>query len=282
MVLTHSFNEITEQPLIAAAQSFDYDTLDSETRIIVQQRTGEIKSLIRQTAQDIIDIGQKLTEVKQQLGHGNFRNWLKAEFEWGIWTATKFMQVANRFRCVKFTHLNIAASALYLLAAPSIPKLASEEALERANQGEFISYGKAKTIVNRCKEAAKLNKTPKPVTVDVSIEPYPALQTVESQSTAVAEQSEDKPLGKETEALAHSQVSNRSDEMVLDTDCGKRSFKNQAKVDIHLLFGIGDLIYFTDMEQQESKLLGKVAEIKEMTATEMVIKISFCGSNGSV
>ena len=37
-----------------------------------------------QAAQDIIDIGQKLTEVKQQLGHGNFRNWLTTEFEWGI------------------------------------------------------------------------------------------------------------------------------------------------------------------------------------------------------
>lgn len=129
MVLTNPLSGIIEQPSSPEAQSFDYGSLDSETRIVVQQRTSEIKSLIRQTAQDIIDIGQKLIKVKQQLEHGNFRNWLKAEFEWGISTATKFMHVANRFKCVNLTHLSITASALYLLAAPCTPELASEGAL---------------------------------------------------------------------------------------------------------------------------------------------------------
>ena len=53
-------------------EGFDYGALDSETRIVVQQRTGEIRSLVRRSAQDIIDIGLKLGEVKQRLGHGGF------------------------------------------------------------------------------------------------------------------------------------------------------------------------------------------------------------------
>jgi hypothetical protein len=38
---------------------FDYAVLDPETRIVVQQRTEEIRALVRRSAQDIIDIGNK-------------------------------------------------------------------------------------------------------------------------------------------------------------------------------------------------------------------------------
>ena len=65
-----------------AVEGFDYGALDMETRVVVQQRTGEIRSLVRRSAQDIIDIGLKLGEVKQRLGHGGFGKWLEAEFEW--------------------------------------------------------------------------------------------------------------------------------------------------------------------------------------------------------
>ena len=104
-------NLSTEQSL-----NFEYGLLESETQLVVQQRATEIKMLVRRSYQDIIDIGQKLIEVKQHLGHGNFRNWLQFEFNWSVSTATKFMQVALQFKSVNFTHLNIAVSSLYLLA----------------------------------------------------------------------------------------------------------------------------------------------------------------------
>lgn len=47
---------------------FDYDALDTETRIVVQQRTTEIKALMKRAASDIIEIGQKLIEVKRFVG----------------------------------------------------------------------------------------------------------------------------------------------------------------------------------------------------------------------
>lgn len=49
------------------------------------------------------------------------------------------MQVAEQFKCVNFTHLNITASSLYLIAVPSTPKKARIEVLERASNGENIS-----------------------------------------------------------------------------------------------------------------------------------------------
>jgi hypothetical protein len=138
-------------------QDFDYQNLDQKAQIIVKQKTAEIKSLIRQTAQDIIKVGQKLTEVKQQLKHGEFRNWLRTEFNWSISSATKFMQVSEQFKNVNFTHFNFATSALYILAAPSTPENAREYAIELASRGEHITYSLAKLIVKYYKELAEVN-----------------------------------------------------------------------------------------------------------------------------
>lgn len=126
---------------------FDYERLDSETRIVVQQKTGEIKSLMRRAAQDIIDIGSKLIEVKAKLGHGNFGKWLSAEFAWSESSALKMMQVANAFKNVTVTDLNIGAKALYLLSAPSTPEVAREEALDVARGEQPVTFAVAKSIV---------------------------------------------------------------------------------------------------------------------------------------
>lgn len=135
-------------------RGFDYQNLDRQTQISVKQKTSEIKSLIRQTAQDIFHVGQKLAEVKQQLKHGEFRNWLNTEFNWSVSSATKFMQVSEQFKNVNFTHLNFATSALYVLAAPSAPENARQHALQLASRGEHITYSLAKQIVKHHKDSA--------------------------------------------------------------------------------------------------------------------------------
>jgi len=252
MISNQLLSRSPEQLLTPASQGFDYATLEAETRIVIQQRTSEIKSLMRRTAQDIINIGQKLVEVKEQLGHGQFRNWLKAEFDWSVRTAARFMQVATKFKCANLAHFDIAASALYLLAEPSTPNEAREEALELAKQGENITHAKAKDIVNQHKEAALLMAS-KPDTAYVSaesmewgastpVEPRKVVQTVEAKSAAIVEQSEDQLPGEKTEILAHFHESDCSHDMVLATDSGERLPKDQAETEIQSLFGIGNLI----------------------------------------
>ncbi|MBW4670211.1 MAG: DUF3102 domain-containing protein [Cyanomargarita calcarea GSE-NOS-MK-12-04C] len=140
---------------------------ESEMQMIVQQHTDEIKKLMRRTSQDIINIGQRLIEVKQHLKHGSFTTWLKSEFNWSLSSATKFMQVAEQFKFVNFTNLNITASVLYLIAAPSISQEARAEVLERAANGENINYTKAKEIVHHHKKILQ-SKPNKPVTIPIS------------------------------------------------------------------------------------------------------------------
>lgn len=146
---------------------FSYDMLGSTTRTVVEQRTIEIKSLLRRTAQDIIDIGLKLSEVKQELGHGYFLAWLRTEFDWSESAARKFMQVSRQFKTVNFTNLNIAPSALYLLSADSTPEAAREEVLQQASSGEVITRAKAKEIVQ---QYASLDNLKDAVTIDVEAE----------------------------------------------------------------------------------------------------------------
>lgn len=161
---------LDKEPSNPKSPTFDYSALNPETRIVVKQRTSEIKSLMRHNASDIFDIGQKLTEVKAQLKHGYFRDWLKTEFDWSFWTANKYMQVADKFKCVKFTHLDIAVSALYELAAPSTPSAAFDEAIERAFGGETITYSKAKAIKAKAVTPdgqESIQSQPSSVTIDV-------------------------------------------------------------------------------------------------------------------
>ncbi|MBV9386116.1 MAG: DUF3102 domain-containing protein [Chroococcidiopsidaceae cyanobacterium CP_BM_ER_R8_30] len=124
---------------------FDYTNLDAEISQFVQARTGEIRALMKRTAEDIIEIGQKLIVVKQKLGHGCFLDWIEAEFEWSYPTAARFIQVANAFSKI-YQIDKFAPSALYLLAAPSTPETAREEALALAKAGEHITYTTAKNI----------------------------------------------------------------------------------------------------------------------------------------
>lgn len=150
------------------ATLFNYAELDTETRIVVQQRTEEIKVLVRRSAQDIIDIGGKLIEVKARLRHGNFGDWLDAEFGWTDKTAQRFMWVADKFKNDKLSNLNFGASALYLLAAPSTPEPARLEAIERAQSGEVITHRTAQNIVSEYRAVTPLNAT------RITLQPTPA------------------------------------------------------------------------------------------------------------
>lgn len=127
-------------------QSFDYGSLDTDTARFVQQQTDEIKGLFRQSVENVLAIGRNLIQVKERLAHGQWLNWLVAEFDWTDRTALNFMNVAQQFKSEKLSDLNIAASALYVLAAPSTPSEAREEAITRAQAGERITVSAARDL----------------------------------------------------------------------------------------------------------------------------------------
>lgn len=138
-----------------AITGFNYEILDSEKRQVIQQRTGEIKERLRRSAQDIWEIGEKLAQVRSQLKHGQFETWLKAEFGWSRRTAYNFINVYETLaERANFAQIDIATSALYLLAAPSTPPQVREEFLQRAHEGQTITYKNIRQVIESEKSKA--------------------------------------------------------------------------------------------------------------------------------
>jgi len=148
--------------------SFDYEILELENRSVVQQRTKEIKARLRRAAQDIWEIGQKLVEVRSWLKHGQFEVWLKTEFGWSHRTAYNFINVYETFgKAAKFAEIDIAASALYLLAAPSTPKNIRDQFVQQAIAGDKITYKNVRQTIQEAKP-----QLPPTATVVNSLDPF--------------------------------------------------------------------------------------------------------------
>lgn len=128
--------------------SFNYQQLDSETRTFVKYRTVRIKILMGRTAQDIVEIGEKLIQVKERLGHGKFGAWLESEFGWSDRTARRYMMVAEHFKSDTVSDLSIQAKALYLLASPSTPDEIRQDFIEQAQNGAAVTYSNVKAALD--------------------------------------------------------------------------------------------------------------------------------------
>lgn len=138
---------------------FDYQALTPEQRNLVMQRTGEIQERLQRSAQDIWEIGQRLADVRAQLKHGQFEAWLKAEFDWSRRTAYNFINVYETFgERANLAQLDIASSALYLLAAPSTPDELREEYLLKAYDGEKITHKELSSDIKQNKQKSTPSK----------------------------------------------------------------------------------------------------------------------------
>jgi hypothetical protein len=118
---------------------FDYSALDAETWVFVEGRARAIHEIARVTAAGIVHIGKNLSEVKEQLGHGEFLKWIEGEFAWTHQTAMRFMHVYECSKNNNLLNLNIDVSALYLIAAPSMPPPLRRELISRAASEKITS-----------------------------------------------------------------------------------------------------------------------------------------------
>ncbi len=135
--------------LVVVSQGFDYAPLEAQVAERVRSSAEKLRSTVQKTIEDIIVVGQELLAVKESVGHGHFGAWVRAEFGWTERTAQNFMSVAERFGANPklISDLTIQPTAAYLLAAPSAPDEARQQAIERAEAGEEITTSVAKEIL---------------------------------------------------------------------------------------------------------------------------------------
>ncbi|PPS42797.1 DUF3102 domain-containing protein [Chroococcidiopsis sp. TS-821] len=162
-------NDLPERQRLQAA--FDYTQLNPENRLLIQQHTQALKEKLQRTAQDIWEIGQKLSEVRARLKHGQFDAWLKAEFGWSRRTAYNFINVYETFNeRAKFAHFNIATSALYLLASPSTPQDIKEQFIEAAQTGQKVTHKDIRKALER-RNHPQINSVPPAETAEIVVQP---------------------------------------------------------------------------------------------------------------
>jgi hypothetical protein len=135
------------------------------TTILLAEHAESIRRLARRTVADMVEIGERLIAVKKLLPHGQWTPWVKKEFDWEIWTATRFMQVARAFggasKTVTVTDLSFDTQALYLLANNKAPESARAKAIEYARAGERITPLRALDIIQH-ERGALLRAKPEP------------------------------------------------------------------------------------------------------------------------
>ena len=113
--------------------SFNYAELPTETALELRLSAERIRTRMKRTAEDIVEIGHELMTAKAALGHGNFYRWIHLEFGMTDSSAVKFMQVADRFLGKSVIITDFSPTILYMLAAPSTP----ETVIEQVTLGEI-------------------------------------------------------------------------------------------------------------------------------------------------
>src|SRR6516165_1460407 len=130
---------------------------------ILVEHADAIRKLGKRVVGDIIEIGRRLTECKNIVGHGNFGPWLDREFPgWSDDTAERFIRVASLANQIpQVAEYDIPVSGLYLLAKPSTPEEARDEIFECAKTGEPVSLESIKEKIAEARGSEE-HETPEP------------------------------------------------------------------------------------------------------------------------
>lgn len=163
-----------------AVRKFDYAALPDAARGTISLRTQEIRDRMGRAAQNIVEIGQRLIEVKGMIEHGQFGHWLEAEFSLSEASAKRMMAAAEwadeKLKTLKLSDLRIDPSAMYLLSSPSTPDEVQEQFIEQAAAGEPVKHAEVKAAV----AAAKPPKSKSRNTTTKASAPAPAPKPTEA------------------------------------------------------------------------------------------------------
>jgi hypothetical protein len=133
-------------------EGFDYGALEPALASKARAVAARIHARMKRTVQDVVEFGQDLEMMRNELPRGRFVPWLRAEFGQSRRWAEHQIHVAAWLtaKCEIISHLQlrIDPTAAYLLAAPSTPEEAREEALNRAMNGERITVPIARAILD--------------------------------------------------------------------------------------------------------------------------------------
>ena len=132
--------------------SFDYSRLPAELAEEARAIAARVREKTKSMTVTVLELGRDLTYVKARLGHGAFGAWLEAEFRGGARTAQNYMRAFDAFgdKCEIVSHL--PPTAVYALAAPSVPERTRARVVKRLSAGEPVDAAEVRALVREAKE----------------------------------------------------------------------------------------------------------------------------------
>lgn len=113
----------------------------------------------------IMKVGQWLTEIKEQLEHGQFLEWTQAEFRWSDRTAQRYMLASSVFGSNPTPVSYLPPAVVYQLSSPSTPEPVRDDVVHNSQAGnqlppDEVRYRikEAKAAERKASENAKLTK----------------------------------------------------------------------------------------------------------------------------
>jgi hypothetical protein len=133
----------TETPVLV----WDYASIADEAPTeIIQAAAVQIKTVLRRTAENVIELGKLLTAVKNNLPHGCWQSWLTDEIGVSTSTASNWLrayQHADQFRAIA----NLNPTAIYALAGEGVSAEAIEKANQLAESGQTVTRADVESIL---------------------------------------------------------------------------------------------------------------------------------------
>lgn len=125
-------------------------SVNREVRSRLAPRAERIRNLVNTARGCVIEAGLELVAASEEVPPGQWGAWLREEFGWTTRTAEKYRHVAIAFRGESGSPpyaVNIDSSALYLLAAPTVPDEVRKQAVEQGEAGERVTREEAERLI---------------------------------------------------------------------------------------------------------------------------------------
>ena len=132
--------------MAAKIVGFNYAVLDEESRKSTEEHAAAIRTLMKSTAEAIVEIGKRLQEVRDAIGANKFQAWIRAEFRIGQPVASNYMRAAAEFGDLDCLE-NFQQTALFDLARQNVPAKAVNQAVAEARSGRPITRKRAHEII---------------------------------------------------------------------------------------------------------------------------------------
>lgn len=133
-----------------AAPPFRYGQIAAEHREWLRQTTTTIRTALRRTAANLVQVGRAIADARERLPRGQWQEWAVAEMPWSLAQTKRLMAVGRVFGDPSAAAQieRFGPSALYAFCSPDCPRSAREYALELAADGQRITHALAKEILD--------------------------------------------------------------------------------------------------------------------------------------